>query len=284
MSAPSGTPVVDDVAALADLLRPGGVLVLTGAGISTESGIPDYRDARGRLRNALPMTFDRFTADAEARRRYWARSHVGWPRVATARPNAGHGAVADLERRGLLTGVITQNVDGLHQRAGTREVVDLHGRLDRVTCLGCGRVRPRVEVGLRLDVLNPGFRASGRWGPTPDRPDGDVLLDEAAVAGFRVADCRACGGILKPDVVFFGERVPRERFVDALGRLERSRVLLVLGSSLAVGSGYRMATAARRAGLAIAIATRGSTRADHLADLRVDARLGPLLSAVVGAV
>lgn len=273
-------PTAEQLDASAAFVATGGVLVLTGAGISTDSGVPDYRGPTGELRHDLPMTFDRFTSSERERRRYWARSHVGWPRLAGAQPNRAHRAVASLEDAGLLTGTVTQNVDGLHAKAGSRDVVDLHGRLDRVVCLGCGARRPRVEVGLRLDVLNPGFRGSVTWRPTPDRPDGDVVIDEDAVDGFRVPACRGCGGVLKPDVVFFGERVPRRRFADALARLDRSRALLVLGSSLAVGSGYRFATAAVKRGLPVAIVNRGVTRGDRHATLKVDGGLCETLGPV----
>ena len=256
----------DVLEALCGLAEQGEVLVLTGAGISTGSGIPDYRDTEGRLRHARPMMFDRFRDDAEDRRRYWARSHLGWQRIASARPNRGHLAVADLQRAGLLRGVVTQNVDGLHTAAGTRDVIDLHGRLDAVVCLDCGDRRPRLEVALRLDVVNPGFRdLVDRSG---DRPDGDVVLTDDQVADFEVVACRRCGGVLKPDVVFFGEHVPRERFRRSLALLERSRSLLVLGSSLMVGSGYRFVTAARRRGVAVAIVSQGVTRGDGAAQFR----------------
>jgi len=270
---------------LAELVGGGGVLVVTGAGISTDSGIPDYRGASGRLRHSAPMTYDRFLGSADERRRYWARSHVGWPRISAARPNACHHAVTALQRAGLLVGVVTQNVDGLHTAAGTRDVIDLHGRLDTVVCLGCGDRRSRYEIALRLDAVNPGFRERAAAGRV--RPDGDVELDDAEVAAFRVVDCRRCGGVLKPDVVFFGESVPRERFRRALDRLAAARALLVLGSSLAVGSGYRFVTAATRRGLPVAIVNRGRTRGDHCATLKVDAdlcdTLVPLVEAVTGA-
>lgn len=273
-----------DVAAVAEVCARGGVLVLSGAGISTDSGIPDYRGPTGARRHAAPMTYERFTGSPDERRRYWARSHLGWHRVAEARPNAAHRAVATLGRAGLLAGVVTQNVDGLHTAAGSPDVIDLHGRLDAVVCLQCSRRRPRLEVGLRLDAVNPGFRQAAAAASDGSRPDGDVVLREEAIAGFRVVDCRSCGGVLKPDVVFFGESVPRDRFRRALARLDRSRALLVLGSSLTVGSGYRFATAASRRGLDVVILTRGETRADHLATLKVDAGLGAVLPAVAAAV
>jgi NAD-dependent SIR2 family protein deacetylase len=263
--------------ALGELVARGRVLVLTGAGISTDSGIPDYRDVTGRLRHATPMTYDRFRSSADERQRYWARSHVGWPRIAAARPNAAHLAVTELQRAGLLVGVVTQNVDGLHAAAGTEDVVDLHGRLDAVVCLVCGDRRPRLEVGLRLDAVNPGFREQAvRAGSS--RPDGDVALAEHAVRRFRTVACRRCdGGILKPDVVFFGEHVPADRFRRSLALLDGAAALLVLGSSLMVGSGYRFVGAARRRGLPIAIVNRGVTRADREAHVRIDAPLAEVL-------
>lgn len=265
------------LAALLHLVERGGVLVVTGAGISTDSGIPDYRGASGRARHASPMTYDRFVGSAAERRRYWARSHLGWQQVARARPNTSHRAVAALERAGLVPAVVTQNVDGLHTAAGSREVIDLHGRLDTVVCLGCGARRPRLELGLRLDVLNPGFRAAVAGGAGSVRPDGDVVLSDDLVDGFRIVDCRRCGCDLKPDVVFFGEHVPRERFRRALGRLDDASALLVLGSSLTVGSGYRFVTAATRRGMPIAIVNRGVTRGDRHATLKIDGGLADVL-------
>ena len=192
--------------------------------------------------------------------------------------------MARLGKWGRLTGVVTQNVDGLHTAAGSREVIDLHGRLDAVVCLQCSRRRPRLELGLRLDAVNPGFRQAAVADTSGHRPDGDVRLDDAAVDGFRVVDCRSCGGVLKPDVVFFGEHVPRDRFRRALGLLDRSHALLVLGSSLTVGSGYRFATAASRRGLDVVIVNRGVTRGDHLATLKLDAGLCEVLPAAVDRV
>ncbi|MBW3657629.1 MAG: NAD-dependent protein deacetylase [Actinobacteria bacterium] len=279
LRAPADAPVTAAIGttdALTDLVGRGRVLVVTGAGVSTDSGIPDYRGPTGKLRNALPMTYDRFVGSEHERRRYWARSHLGWQTIAAARPNPCHLAVAALDRAGLLTGTVTQNVDGLHTTAGSRDVIDLHGRLDAVVCIDCGDRRPRLEVMLRLDVVNPGFRE--RHGAAGSlRPDGDVALPEDAVAGFRVVSCRRCGGVLKPDVVFFGEHVPRERFVRALGLLERSSALLVLGSSLTVGSGFRFVTAAVRRGLPVAIVNRGVTRGDRFAACRLDADLAEVL-------
>jgi NAD-dependent SIR2 family protein deacetylase len=265
-------PFADVLGELADLVGRGRILVLTGAGVSTASGIPDYRDAQGRLRHTAVMTYDRFLGSADERQRYWARSHLGWPRIASARPNAAHRTITALQRAGLLSGVVTQNVDGLHAAAGTADVVDLHGRLDTVVCLGCGARRPRLELALRLDVVNPAFRAAVAGEPGR-RPDGDLALDETATRRFVVVACRRCGGILKPDVVFFGEHVPAHRFTRSLELLDGSAALLVLGSSLMVGSGYRFVTAARRRGVPIAIVNRGVTRGDPLATVRVDGGL-----------
>ena len=272
-----------DLADLATLVSGGGVLVLTGAGISTDSGIPDYRGPSGRQRHAGPMTYDRFTGSVEERRRYWARSHLGWQAIRTAKPNSSHRAVTSLQQAGWLTGVVTQNVDGLHTTAGTRGVIDLHGRLDAVACLGCGRRRPRVEIALRLDAVNPGFRQAVADQVAIVRPDGDVVLPDEVVAEFNVVDCRRCGGTLKPDVVFFGEAVPRNRFQRALGLLASSSALLVLGSSLTVGSGYRFVTAAVHADLPVAIVNRGNTRGDRCATLKIDAGLADVLGPLAQA-
>ncbi|QBI18582.1 NAD-dependent protein deacetylase [Egibacter rhizosphaerae] len=263
------------VEALADVLSQGEILILTGAGISTDSGIPDYRDPDGRARNTAPMTFQRFVACPEERRRYWARSHVGWPRVAAARPNASHRAVAELEQAGLLAHTVTQNVDGLHTAAGSRQVIDLHGRLDVVACLQCHVRRPRIEIALRLDAVNPGFLEE--VADDVLRPDGDVVLSDEAVARFRMVSCRRCDGPVKPDVVYFGEQVPRDRFARALDLVEQSAALVVLGSSLAVGSGYRFVTAAAKRDIPIVIVTRGLTRGDRHASLKIDAALGDVL-------
>lgn len=272
------------VRALAAVLAAGDVLILTGAGVSTDSGIPDYRGVDGRSRHAAPMTFQRFVGSVEERRRYWARSQLGWPRFAAARPNASHRAVAELGRDGRLTGLVTQNVDGLHTAAGSPDVVDLHGRLDAVVCLGCGVRRPRLEVGLRLDAVNPGFREAATADQRTIRPDGDVELADELIAGFRMVDCRVCGGVLKPDVVYVGESVPRPRFRAALDRVGDAAALVVLGSSLTVGSGYRFVTAAARRNLPIVIVSRGATRGDHHATRKIDAGLAEVLPAAVATV
>ena len=264
---------------LARLVSRGGVLVLSGAGLSTESGIPDYRGPTGRLHPATPMTFQEFTGGPAARQRYWARSHRGWQRIQQAAPNDGHAAVARLQRAGLLSGIITQNVDGLHQAAGARAVIELHGGLDRVICLSCRAISDRDELDERLVAANPGARAALSTGPV--KPDGDVELAEPEIASFRLVDCLDCGaGPLKPDVVFFGENVPPERVASCYALVEASRLLLVLGSSLTVASGFRFVRRAAARGIAVAIINQGATRGDPLADLLLDGPLGELLPAV----
>ena len=251
------------------------VFVLTGAGVSTASGIPDYRDAEGAWKRTPPVTWQAFTGDPATYRRYWARSHVGWPGFSASRPNAAHAALAELGRRGALTTLVTQNVDGLHQRAGSREVIDLHGRLDRVVCLACGEATPREDLQARMAEANPGWRPHEAGAA----PDGDADIDTAAVARFVPPWCVTCGGSLKPDVVFFGENVPRERYVQAVAALEAADAMLAVGTSLMVYSGFRFARIARERGLPLAILNRGRTRADDLATLRLDGDCGALLSA-----
>jgi NAD-dependent SIR2 family protein deacetylase len=267
-----GSP--EALAELADLVADGDVLVLSGAGLSTDSGIPDYRGATGSLRRHTPMTYQTFTRDPRGRHRYWARSFVGWRQIAAARPNDGHRAVADLQRAGLLGGVITQNVDGLHQAAGAQDVVELHGGLDRTVCLCCGHTASRAELDARLRAVNPSF------GPHTEEvnPDGDVELSDDVLDGFVMVDCLVCGsGPLKPDVVFFGETVPRPRVDTCFGLLEEASALLVLGSSLTVMSGYRFVLRAEKLGIPVGIVTLGPTRGDAKADVRVDAPLGTVL-------
>lgn len=261
------------IEALGQLCHGRRVAVLTGAGCSTESGIPDYRGPETRRRAQKPIQFQELVRDPEARRRYWARSVVGFPRIAHAEPNAAHVALAQLEARGIALGVITQNVDGLHQRAGSRRVVELHGTLSRVRCLDCGARVERRALQQRLLAENPDF-VPGR---DEAAPDGDARLDADRVRGFRVVDCDACGGMLKPDVVFFGEGVPREVVDDAFGLLDQAECLLIVGSSLAVFSGYRFARRAAERGLAIAVVNLGESRGDGHATLRVDGRAGDVL-------
>jgi NAD-dependent SIR2 family protein deacetylase len=266
----------DPVAEIAGLIGTGGVVVLSGAGLSTESGIPDYRGPTGLARRAEPMTYQAFTGAAAARQRYWARSHLGWRHIAQAAPNDGHHAVTELQRRGLLSGIITQNVDGLHQQAGAREVVDLHGSLSRVICLGCGERTPRDELDRRLRAANPDWDAEARR----VNPDGDAVLDDGATDGFRLVGCLRCAGALKPDVIFFGENVPPGRVADCYALVSAARMLLVLGSSLTVMSGYRFVRHAARLGIPVAIINQGTTRGDAQATLTLDAPLGPTLSAL----
>jgi NAD-dependent SIR2 family protein deacetylase len=266
--------------ALTDLVAAGGVLVLSGAGISTESGIPDYRGPSSAARRTSPMTFQTFTGNPVARRRYWARSHLGWQLIERARPNRGHRAVAALQDHGLVSGVITQNVDGLHQAGGAREVTDLHGRLDRVRCLDCGRLSDRDELHARLAAANASWHAVAAG----INPDGDVDLPDSALDGFRTVDCTACSGVLKPDVVFFGETVPPDRVAGCYERLAVSRSLLVLGSSLTVMSGHRFVLRAARDGRPVAIVNQGSTRGDRYAAVTLDAPIGSVLPALVARV
>jgi NAD-dependent SIR2 family protein deacetylase len=284
---------VDQLGALTELVANGDVVVLSGAGLSTESGIPDYRGPSGVLRKQSPMTYQTFTGDALARRRYWARSHLGWRTVAQASPNAGHRAVAHLQRQGLLAGIVTQNVDGLHQAGGASSVIELHGSLGRVICLGCGETSSREELDARLRAANPHFAAR----VTAINPDGDVDLSDDELAGFQTVECESCdgqaildasaegsapaGGMLKPDVVFFGETVPPDRVRDCFALVERARLLLVLGSSLAVMSGRRFVLRAAKLGIPVGIINQGATREDARAALTIDAPLGVVLPELV---
>jgi NAD-dependent SIR2 family protein deacetylase len=251
--------------------------VLTGAGVSVSSGIPDYRDERGEWKRARPVEFQPFMARLEVRQRYWARSAVGWPVVARAQPNGAHLALARLEQDGPIRMIITQNVDGLHSAAGSRNVIDLHGRLDAVRCMRCAHLLPRAELQRQLLALNPS------WAEVEGRvaPDGDVDLDGRDYGGFLVPDCPRCGGILKPDVVFFGENVPRERVDRAFEAIAGADALLVVGSSLMVYSGYRFAEAAAAAGKPIAAVNLGRTRADHLLTLKISAPADEALRSAV---
>ncbi|MEU7909108.1 NAD-dependent protein deacetylase [Actinoplanes sp. NPDC049118] len=266
---------------LTEWVGDGGVVVLSGAGLSTESGIPDYRGPTGAARRSTaPMTYQAFTRDPAARRRYWARSHLGWRTIGEARPNGGHRAVARLQALARVDGIITQNVDGLHQAGGAHGVVELHGNLARIVCLGCGALTARAEHSARLDAANPGFAAA----VTRVNPDGDVDIDEAALDGFAVVDCASCGGMLKPDVVYFGETVPAARVSRGFDLVAGARTLLVLGSSLTVMSGRRFVVRAARDGIRVVIVNQGVTRGAQYADLTVDAALGEVLPELVGRV
>ncbi|WP_159942677.1 MULTISPECIES: NAD-dependent protein deacetylase [unclassified Nocardiopsis] len=271
----------DDPAALAARMREalgeGPVVALTGAGLSTDSGIPDYRGPDSPPRT--PMTYQQFVGDAAFRRHYWARNHVGWRHVHRTRPNDGHRALAALEAGGALAGVITQNVDTLHHAAGSRRVIDLHGRYDRVICLSCSTVVSRQSLAERLDALNPGFADT-----VPDvevAPDADAVL--ASTEGFRVADCAACGGMLKPDIVYFGENVPKPRVLEGYALVDGASALLVAGSSLTVFSGRRYVKRAVEQGKPVVVLNRGSTRADEVAALTVHGGCSPVLTALAAA-
>ncbi|MFI8963025.1 NAD-dependent protein deacetylase [Streptomyces sp. NPDC053493] len=267
-------PGTTDLEPVLGALRAGNVLVLSGAGLSTESGIPDYRGEGGSLRRHTPMTYQEFTASSHARRRYWARSHLGWRTFGRARPNAGHHAVAAFGRHGLLSGVITQNVDGLHQAAGSDDVVELHGNLARVVCLTCGDVIARRELARRLEEANAGFAPV----PAGLNPDGDADLTDDQVGDFRVVPCAVCGGVLKPDVVFFGEAVPAQRVEHCRALVREAGSLLVLGSSLTVMSGLRFVREAAKAGKPVLIVNRDPTRGDSHALARVALPLGRALT------
>jgi NAD-dependent SIR2 family protein deacetylase len=258
------------------LARARRVAVVTGAGVSTASGIPDYRDRNGDWKHARPVQYADFVSRPEVRRRYWARSFAGWQRIAGAQPNRAHTALAALESAGKVDTVITQNVDGLHHRAGSRRVIDLHGRLQSVRCMSCGAITGRDEWQAQLAAANPEWRRDADY----FAPDGDAKLRDEDVSDFVTPDCAACGGLMKPDVVFFGENVPRERVASAFDATDRADALLVVGSSLMVYSGYRFARRAAETGKPIAIVNRGRTRADELAALRIDADCGEVLDYV----
>ncbi len=250
------------------------LFVLTGAGCSTASGIPDYRDEQGAWKRTPPVTYQAFVGEVATRQRYWARSLLGWPRVAAARPNAAHRALAALEQQGRCELLLTQNVDGLHQAAGSTSVIDLHGRLDGVVCLACGATTSRARLQLRLQQANPGW-ASLEAGAAPD---GDADLEGRDFSLFQVPACERCDGLLKPDVVFFGENVPRARVDRAMAHLERADAMLVVGSSLMVYSGLRFAHAAMRLGVPVAAVSLGRTRADDVLQFRMAAPCGEALA------
>ncbi len=280
MDDPTRTPaserVSDDLAAAIEVLSGRRIAVLTGAGVSTDSGIPDYRGAGAPVRT--PMTAQQFLASDDARRRYWVGSHLGWRSFAAARPNDGHRALADLERAGVVSGVVTQNVDGLHIRAGSSRVVELHGTMRRVFCTHCGQVFDRRDLAERVETDNP-------WITVPDSvelgPDGDVL--PATSDGFIVPTCSVCSGMLKPDVVFFGEFVPVAKFAEAEQIVRSSDALLIAGSSLVVNSGVRLVERARRRRLPVVIVNRGATRSDAKATVKLDAGTSEVLRSLADA-
>ncbi len=266
---------------LARFLSGGGVLALTGAGMSTDSGIPDYRGPTAPRRARPPMQYREFVGSEAARARYWARSVLGWPRIDTAQPNDGHRALAALQERGAISELITQNVDRLHHRAGSAGVIELHGALAEVRCLVCGEVSSRAALQEALVAANPRWVAAWAARATALHADGDAELEE--VDDFRVLPCAACGGVLKPHVVFFGENVPKPVTDAAWAALDRARALLVVGSSLTVFSGYRFVRRAAERGMPIAIVNVGPTRGDGEATLRIEARIAEVLPAALGA-
>lgn len=270
MAVPVESPALD---AAVTALMGRTVAVLTGAGLSTDSGIPDYRGKGAPVRS--PMTFDQFLGGANFRKRYWAGSHLGWPRFDSAEPNAGHRALVALELAGTVDGIVTQNVDGLHVRAGSQRVVDLHGTMDKVRCLNCGQFYARVSIAERISRENP-------WLETPDAltlsPDGDAEVRD--VDSFIVPDCSVCGGILKPDVVFFGEFVPVEKFSEASALMRSADALLIAGSSLVVNSGIRLLEQAVRRRIPIIIVNRGITKGDNRATVKIDSGTSETLAAL----
>jgi NAD-dependent SIR2 family protein deacetylase len=274
---------------LLHVLRDRRVVVLAGAGCSTESGIPDYRGPDGALRGRAPMQFREFADSFAGRVRYWSRSMIGWTRIAHSRPNDGHLALARLEDAGVVRGIITQNVDGLHHAAGSRRVVELHGSLARVMCMTCGARSSRADYQSRLAAANPDWAAriangSGD-GSAPAAPDGDAVVHSDMRPALDIPACTSCGGVIKPDVVFFGENVPRERVDQAWTLFDEAEALLVVGSSLTVFSGRRFTMKAQERGGPVAIVNMGPTRADEYAAVKVEERLGvvlPLLAERLG--
>lgn len=278
-ASPAATPIPISQAAerLADFIRRHPrLMIMTGAGVSTDSGIPDYRDEQGAWKREQPVQHGDFMTSLSTRRRYWGRSLVGWPVMQQARPNAAHRLLAELEHRELSELVVTQNVDRLHQHAGSRRVLDLHGRADEVICMSCGDRCERHAVHDRCFAMNPGFQRYS----AATAPDGDADL-EVDFSDFRLADCAKCGGILKPDVVFFGDNVPKTRVQHAMDALQASDALLVVGSSLMVYSGFRFCRYARDWHKPMAALTLGHTRADAMLDLKLNARIGETLAATL---
>jgi len=281
-SVPDPQPDAESLEVLAGLFLRHDVVVLSGAGMSTESGIPDYRGPKTREKARNPMRYRAFVSSDEARRHYWARSAIGWESFSVARPNSGHAALARLERAGRVRGIITQNVDRLHQQAGSERVVDLHGALAEVICLSCHRIEPRQGFQKRLLDMNPDWLSQA----AELAPDGDAELSKNETRGFRVARCTHCGGPMKPNVVFFGENVPEPRTDDAWRLMEEAEALLVAGSSLTVYSGYRFVRASAKREQPVAILNLGATRGDDVATVCLHARTGtalPLLADLLDA-
>lgn len=258
------------------LAQTGTLAVLSGAGISTGSGIPDYRDHNGDWKHSQPMLYPEFVRSGNARQRYWARSYIGWQRFSAAKPNAGHRALAGLEASGKVDTLITQNVDRLHQAAGSDQVIDLHGELSRIRCIDCDITHSRIEFQADLKASNPAWHAA----VSQLRPDGDVDLAEGRDSEFVVPDCGRCGGIVKPDVVMFGEAVPKQRVAQAMAAVERADALLVVGTSLMVFSGFRFARHAQKLQKPIVIVNKGRTRADDMAELKLAADCADVLPEV----
>lgn len=254
-------------------LRGRRVCVLTGAGLSTDSGIPDYRGPQGSLKTRTPVRYNEFVRSAEDRRRYWARSYVGWSFMRSRAPNDGHHAVTKLQRSGVVSNIVTQNVDGLHQRAGAQGVIELHGGLNRVICLACGATSSRESLQDRMGSLNPGWETRR----AEEAPDGDAEISYDITQEFHVPDCERCGGMLKPDVVFFGESVPKDRVATVFDHVERTDLLLVVGSSLTVYSGFRFADFAVKRGKPLVVINAGPTRADEITSLKINAPIADVL-------
>lgn len=267
-------PISSDIDRAAELLQGKLISVLTGAGISTDSGIPDYRGEGAAVRN--PMTFQQFQSSPEFRQRYWAGSHLGWKRFAASTPNDGHDALAEFERRGLSNGIVTQNVDGLHLRAGSKRVVDVHGSIDRARCLRCGQYFARTPLAARISELNPWLEESDSH---TLNPDGDAEVHN--VDDFVIPECTVCGGVLKPDVVFFGEFVPTRKFQLGASLVDQSDAMIVAGSSLVVNSGIRLVERAMRKQIPLVIINRGTTKADKRADVKIDGGASAVLSELV---
>ncbi|WP_066898300.1 NAD-dependent protein deacetylase [Mycolicibacterium houstonense] len=268
-----------DAPELVALLQGRRLAVLTGAGMSTDSGIPDYRGPDSPPSN--PMTIQQFTSDPEFRQRYWARNHVGWRHMDQTMPNAGHRALATLESTGVVAGLITQNVDLLHSKAGSRCVVNLHGTYAQVICLDCRTTMPRDELAAALEAANPGFlERAESVGGIAVAPDADAVVRETS--SFVIVDCPVCGGMLKPDIVYFGESVPKERVEQAYSMVDAAEALLVAGSSLTVFSGYRFVRHAAAHGIPVAIINRGPTRGDDLASVKVEAGCSEMLTLLAG--
>lgn len=271
-----------DIERLAVLFGQGPLAVITGAGMSTASGIPAYRDRHGQWQHRKPIQHQEFMASEVVRRRYWARSFVGWPWVSQAMPSAGHLALTRLWRAGKLAAPITQNVDGLHQKSGCDEVIELHGGIHGVRCMACAQTYARGLVQQWLEDHNPAFDP-GAAESARSAPDGDADLEDACYAGFQVPACPACAGILKPDVVFFGDNVPRERVTRAMGNVEQASGLLVVGSSLTVYSGYRFADLAHKLGKPVVAINQGVTRADPILHLKIEVDCNQALDQLCGA-